>query len=640
MSAGQIAVLCRGFGDTQSDGMEGPRGPRDPPPRPLARHLSDADRLRKVIQELMDTEKSYVKDLSCLFELYLEPLQNETFLTQDEMESLFGSLPEMLEFQKVFLETLEDGISASSDFSSLETPSQFRKLLFSLGGSFLYYADHFKLYSGFCANHIKVQKVLERAKTDKAFKAFLDARNPTKQHSSTLESYLIKPVQRVLKYPLLLKELVSLTDHESEEHYHLTEALKAMEKVASHINEMQKIYEDYGTVFDQLVAEQSGTEKEVTELSMGELLMHSAVSWLNPFLSLGKARKDLELTVFVFKRAVILVYKENCKLKKKLPSNSRPAHGSADLDPFKFRWLIPISALQVRLGNTAGTENNSVWELIHTKSELEGRPETIFQLCCSDSESKTNIVKVIRSILRENFRRHIKCELPLEKTCKDRLVPLKNRVPVSAKLASSRSLKVLKNSSSSEWPGESGEASKGSSLDSDECSLSSSTQSSGCAPAGSRQESVQHPRPGLADLSDSLIKESDILSDDEDDYHQTLRRGSPTKDIEIQFQRLRISDGPDAKPAEQQPGTEGRPTGEQPKLVRGHFCAIKRKANSTKRDRGTLLKAQIRHQSLDSQSENANLDLSSVLQREFSVQSLTSVVNEECFYETESHGKL
>ena len=39
-----------------------------------------------------------------------------------------------------------------------------QKLLFSLGGSFLYYADHFKLYSGFCANHIKVQKVLERGK--------------------------------------------------------------------------------------------------------------------------------------------------------------------------------------------------------------------------------------------------------------------------------------------------------------------------------------------------------------------------------------------------------------------------------------------------------------------------------------------
>ncbi|XP_060061270.1 rho guanine nucleotide exchange factor TIAM2 isoform X2 [Erinaceus europaeus] len=615
----QIATLCRNLGDPQHSSMEGLRDSQDPPSRPLARHLSDADRLRKVIQELVDTEKSYVKDLSCLFELYLEPLQNETFLTQDEMESLFGSLPEMLEFQKVFLETLEDGIAASSDFNILETPSQFRKLLFSLGGSFLYYADHFKLYSGFCANHIKVQKVLERARTDRAFKAFLDARNPTKQHSSTLESFLIKPVQRVLKYPLLLKELVSLTDHDSEEHYHLTEALKAMEKVASHINEMQKIYEDYGTVFDQLVAEQSGTEKEVTELSMGELLTHSTVSWLNPLLSLGKTRKDLELTVFVFKRAVILVYKENCKLKKKSSSNSRPAHGSADLDPFKFRWLIPISALQVRLGNAAGTENSSIWELIHTKSEVEGRPETIFQLCCSDCESKTSIVKVIRSILRENFRRHIKCEQPLEKACKDRLVPLKNRVPVSAKLASSRSLKVLRNSSSGEWPGEQG---KGSSLDSDEGSLSSGTPSS-C------QDPPRHLPPGTADFPDGLVKESDILSDEDEDGPRSLgKQASPTRDIEIQFQRLSISEEPDAQPSEG-----------QPKLVRAHFCPIKRKANSTRRDRGTLLRAQIRHQSLDSQPESAGLDLSSVLQREFSVQSLASVVNEECFYETESHAK-
>ena len=50
-----------------------------------------------------------------------------------QMESLFGSLPEMLEFQKVFLETLEDGISASSDFNILETPSQFRVSIVDVG---------------------------------------------------------------------------------------------------------------------------------------------------------------------------------------------------------------------------------------------------------------------------------------------------------------------------------------------------------------------------------------------------------------------------------------------------------------------------------------------------------------------------
>lgn len=202
--------------------------------------------------------------------------------------------------------------------------------------------------------------------------------------------------------------------------------------------------------------------------------------------------------------------------------------------------------------------------------------------------------------------------------------------------ASSRSLKVLKNSSSGEWPSEAG---KGSSLDSDEGSLSSSTQSSGCHTAGGGHDALKHPHAGSTEFSDSLIKESDILSDDDEDYHQTLKQRSPTKDIEIQFQRLSISEDPDAPPAGQQAGTEGQPAAEQPKLVRGHFCAIKRKANSTRRDRGTLLKAQIRHQSLDSQAENANLDLSSVLEREFSVQSLASVVNEECFYETEGHGK-
>lgn len=42
------------------------------------------------------------------------------------MESLFGSLPEMLNFQRVFLQTLEERIASSPDFSTLETPAQFK----------------------------------------------------------------------------------------------------------------------------------------------------------------------------------------------------------------------------------------------------------------------------------------------------------------------------------------------------------------------------------------------------------------------------------------------------------------------------------------------------------------------------------
>ncbi|XP_034530750.1 T-lymphoma invasion and metastasis-inducing protein 2 [Notolabrus celidotus] len=667
-----VDTVCTLYQSFQEGSGSGPGGlmddSKDPPMRqgggpsgeasllrPCPKHMSATERLRKVIQELVDTEKSYVKDLACLFEIYLKPLQNETFLTLDEMESLFGSLPEMLDFQRVFLQTLEERIASSPDFSTLETPSQFKKLLFSLGGSFLYYADHFKLYSGFCANHIKVQKVLERAKTDQAFKEFLDARNPTKQHSSTLESYLIKPVQRVLKYPLLLRELVSLTDADSEEHYHLTEALKAMEKVASHINEMQKIYEDYGSVFDQLVAEQTGHDKEVTEISMGEFLMHSSTIWLNPHPSLGRMRKDPEMTVFVFKKAVILVYREN-KLKKKM-TNPRSALSHGDSDPFKFRWLIPLSSLQVRLGNTAGTgtESSSIWELIHTKSELEGRPETMFQLCSSVPESKVNIIKVIRSILRENVRRNMRSEGTLEKGCKERLAPLRNTLPSSARLGSSRASWLCK-----QPPGDLSMQAGNPKLgpDSDEGSLSSGTHSlPGASPpctssdpntASVLQNSSETSGSNLAQPSStSAVKESDILSDEDDDgfIEGGTRRdsgdsSSPTSAIEAQFLQLKLSEEAVSKcpPAPcVEPERVGDTPETQPKLMRGHFSAVKRKPSSFRRSQGALLNMKAHSRSLDSQADTAlpsgAVDLNTLLEREFSVQSLTSVVNEDCFYD-------
>lgn len=37
---------------------------------------------------------------------------------------------------------------------------------------------------------------------------------------------------------------------------------------------------------------------QVTEISMGEFLMHSSVMWLNPLPSLGRMKKEPELTVF------------------------------------------------------------------------------------------------------------------------------------------------------------------------------------------------------------------------------------------------------------------------------------------------------------------------------------------------------
>ncbi|XP_061755321.1 rho guanine nucleotide exchange factor TIAM1 isoform X2 [Nerophis ophidion] len=366
------------------------------------RQLSHADKLRKVINELVETEKTYVKDLSCLIECYLTPLQKENFLSQDELDVLFGNLGEMVDFQLEFLRTLEDGIRLVPDLDRLERVEQFKKVLFSLGGSFLYYADRFKIYSAFCASHTKVPKVLAKAKSDPDFKAFLEERNPRRQHSSTLESYLIKPIQRVLKYPLLLRELFSLTDPDSDEHYHLDVAMTAMNKVASHINDMQKLHEEFGAVFDQLINEQT-SHKKVAELSMGDLLLHSSVVWLNPPAALAKSKKDPDLAAFVFKAALVFVYKDSSKHRKR--GASHRASVSDDKDPIRFRHMIATDSLQVRA--LANSEDTSVCEILHTRSESEGRPERVFQLCCSSPESKKELLKAVHCVLREKQRRQL-----------------------------------------------------------------------------------------------------------------------------------------------------------------------------------------------------------------------------------------
>lgn len=117
-------------------------------------------------------------------------------------------------------------------------------------------------------------------------------------------------------------------------------ATKAMNKVASHINEMQKLHEEYGAVFDQLINEQTAVKKEVkarahrvardastlaikqavlrhpgqvADLSMGDLLLHCTVAWINPPASLVKSKKEPHLAAFGKERYCLTVFRNNTK---------------------------------------------------------------------------------------------------------------------------------------------------------------------------------------------------------------------------------------------------------------------------------------------------------------------------------------
>lgn len=537
-STEQVAAFCRSLHEMNpSDQSPSPQDSTGPQLATM-RQLSDADKLRKVICELLETERTYVKDLNCLMERYLKPLQKETFLTQDELDVLFGNLTEMVEFQVEFLKTLEDGVRLVPDLEKLEKVDQFKKVLFSLGGSFLYYADRFKLYSAFCASHTKVPKVLVKAKTDTAFKAFLDAQNPKQQHSSTLESYLIKPIQRILKYPLLLRELFALTDAESEEHYHLDVAIKTMNKVASHINEMQKIHEEFGAVFDQLIAEQTGEKKEVADLSMGDLLLHTTVIWLNPPASLGKWKKEPELAAFVFKTAVVLVYKDGSKQKKKLVGSHRLSIYE-DWDPCRFRHMIPTEALQVRALASADADTNAVCEIVHVKSESEGRPERVFHLCCSSPESRKDFLKAVHSILRDKHRRQLlKTEsLPSSQQYVPfggkRLCALKGARPAMSRAVSAPSKSLGRRRRRL--------ARNRFTIDSDAVSASSPEKESQQPPGGGDTDRWVEEQFDLAQYEEQDdIKETDILSDD-DEFCESVKGASVDRDLQERLQAASIS---------------------------------------------------------------------------------------------------
>ncbi|GLG95383.1 uncharacterized protein GBIM_02360 [Gryllus bimaculatus] len=278
-----------------------------------SRQLSDAEKLRKVVLELVDTERAYVRHLNNLLENYLEPLKRETFLSNAEINALFGNIQEI-------------------------------NVLFSVGSAFLYYVNHFKLYSSFCASHSKAQKVLHPNEGNQALQEFLAARNPRQQHSSTLESYLIKPIQRILKYPLLLQQLRNLTEPQADEHQHLVEALQGMEKPI--------------------------------DLSPGDLLYYGGVEWLNISDFLGKIKKGLELHAmcFVFKSAVVFLCKERLRQKKKLMGVASKGSAS-EVEIIRYQVLIPVTEVQVRASSAKDMDSHFLWELIHLRSQLQRRSE-------------------------------------------------------------------------------------------------------------------------------------------------------------------------------------------------------------------------------------------------------------------------
>ncbi|KAN0062645.1 hypothetical protein ACQY0O_004835 [Thecaphora frezii] len=122
-----------------------------------------------------------------------------------------------------------------------------------------------QVYAAYCTRHEAAMARLQEltASQPKVAAFFNECTMVARKHTNAwdLSSLLIKPVQRVLKYPLLIQEVLSSTSDEHPDHGNLHSALAEIQKVADHINEVKKRQDLVDQIVTGRTARRSGSQK-------------------------------------------------------------------------------------------------------------------------------------------------------------------------------------------------------------------------------------------------------------------------------------------------------------------------------------------------------------------------------------------
>jgi len=136
-------------------------------------------------------------------------------ISNSDVYNIFCNVKDLEKFQKEFLVDLQANRN-------------------DVGSIFLKWGKKFSIYTPYCINQ---EQATELVTTHRA--ALLKA-GVTLEPDFTLPSYLLKPVQRICKYPLLLREMIKHTEPESPESKVLNAALSEMKTVTVFINELKR----------------------------------------------------------------------------------------------------------------------------------------------------------------------------------------------------------------------------------------------------------------------------------------------------------------------------------------------------------------------------------------------------------------
>uniref|UniRef100_A0A8B9PZZ5 Rho guanine nucleotide exchange factor 38 n=1 Tax=Apteryx owenii TaxID=8824 RepID=A0A8B9PZZ5_APTOW len=185
----------------------------------------------KIIAELMQTEKDYINDLDLCIREVIQPLRNKQIVRFD-VDGLFSNIESVHQISAKLLSLLEE---ATAD---VEPPMQvIGEVFLQIKGPL---EDTYKIY---CYRHDDAHTMLESYEKDEELKQHLRHCVQSlkgKPNLMDMGSLMIKPVQRVMKYPLLLCELLNSTPASHPDHKALQDALFAMKNINVNINELKR----------------------------------------------------------------------------------------------------------------------------------------------------------------------------------------------------------------------------------------------------------------------------------------------------------------------------------------------------------------------------------------------------------------
>ncbi|XP_061465471.1 pleckstrin homology domain-containing family G member 3 [Rhineura floridana] len=215
--------------NANNNASSGPwRGLKSPSLSSAASH-SKLSYLERVVLEIVESERMYVQDLRSIVENYLGNIidTQELLLRPEQVSALFGNIEDIYELNSELLQDLDNC----------------HKDPVAVARCFVDRSQDFDIYTQYCNNYPNSVAALTECMRNKQLAKFFRERQEQIRHSLPLGSYLLKPVQRILKYHLLLQEIAKHFDIEEDGYEVVEEAIDTMTCVAWYINDMKRKHE-------------------------------------------------------------------------------------------------------------------------------------------------------------------------------------------------------------------------------------------------------------------------------------------------------------------------------------------------------------------------------------------------------------